>query len=126
MPVVELGPGQTVEVLLQLPDEAALANAALAGDGHHAPSAIPFCGVQLVLQQAQLVVTPDEWRLEPLFAARAADAGNDTQRAPRGHGRLLALEQLVAGRFVGDRRTGRLLSRLTDQHHPRRSDRLQP
>ena len=72
VPVVELRSGQPVEVLLELPHEPALADAGLAGDGHHAQLSFAFRGVNLVLEQAQLLVAAHERWLEALLAAFAA------------------------------------------------------
>ena len=40
-------------------------------------------GVEEVLEQAQLLVTADEWRLERLAPVAPAALGDDAQRAPR-------------------------------------------
>ena len=77
-------------------------------------------GVEQVLEQAQLLVAADERRLEALGPIDAAELGHDAQGPPRRDRATLALEQLLAGRLVGDRRRGRAVGRLADQHAARR------
>ena len=93
-----------VEVLRELPQQAALARARDADDGHDAgaPLARP-CAWNEVLEQPELAVAPDERRLEPVAAPAAAALGHDADRPERRHRRRLALEHLLARRLVRDR-----------------------
>ena len=115
-----------VDVLEELPGEAALADARLARDRDEPDPALARRRVEQVLEQAQLRVAADERRLEALVATAAAALRDDPQGAPRGDRRGLALEQLLAGRLVRDRVRRRALGLLADEHGARRGDRLEP
>ena len=86
------GVGEPVEVLVELPGEARLADAGDAGDRDEMRLALLGGGVEEVLDLAQLAVAADERRLEPLRLERAAQAGDDAERAPERHELGLALE----------------------------------
>ncbi len=58
------GQGHAVDVLLELPTEAALADARLTDDGHEPRLALADGGVEQVLEQAQLLVTTHERRFQ--------------------------------------------------------------
>ena len=73
-------------------------------------------GVEEVLDQPQLALAADERRLEPGRAHRAAAARDDAQGAPERHRLRLALQLVRPGVLVGDRRLGRPLRRLADEH----------
>ena len=82
--------------------------------------------VEQVLEQAQLVVAPDERRLERVRPAASAALGDDAHRAPRRDRRGLALEQLLAGFLEDDRLRRGALRRLADEHGAGRRDGLEP
>jgi hypothetical protein len=62
--VPEDGVDHAIHVLEELPREAALADAGLAGDRYEPDAAIPGGRVEEVLEQPQLGVAADERRLE--------------------------------------------------------------
>ena len=64
--------GDRVDVLLEFPCEAGLADARLAGDKHQAGASLLRSGVEELLHQPQLAVAPDERRFEPVDPLRAA------------------------------------------------------
>ena len=74
--------------------------------------------VKELLDQAQVAVAADEWRLEAPLALRAADPGHDPQRAPQPQRLGLALDRVLAGVLVGDRSRGHLPGHLVDEHGP--------
>ena len=120
------GVDQAVDVLQELPGEARLAEARRPDHAHQPGPALPGGRVEQVLEQAQLVVTADERGLEGLGPIPAADLGDDPERAPRRHGRGLALEGLLPGLFEGDRLAGGPLGRLAHEHGPRLGHGLEP
>ena len=65
---------EPIEVLLELPGEPRLADASLADDADEARLPLALGGVEQVLEQAQVVVPPDERRLEPHVPALTAAA----------------------------------------------------
>ena len=119
------GLDEAVDVLQELPGEAALADAALAGDGNEPDAPIAGGRVVQVLEQRQLIVAANERRLEPLGAPSTAALRDDAQRPPGGDRRGLALEQLVGRLLEGDRTRCGMHRRLADQHRALRSHRLQ-
>ena len=115
-----------VEVLRQLPDEPALARAGHADDGHDPRASLATGCVEQVLEQAELAVAAEERRLELVAPSAAAALGDDTDRAECRHRRFLALEDLLPGRFEGDRLVGGTFGGLADQDGSGLGDRLQP
>ena len=115
-----------VEVLRQLPDEPALARAGHADDGHDPRPSLATRCMEQVLEQAELAVTAEERRLELVAPSAAAAFGDDADRAECRNRRLLALEDLVPGRFECDRLVGGTLGGLADQDGSGLRDRLQP
>ena len=67
--------GEPVDVLLELPREARLADAADADDRDEVRSAVLGRRVEELLDEPELAVAPDERRLEPRRLSRSADAG---------------------------------------------------
>ncbi len=116
---------EAVDVVRQLPDEPRLARARGADDRDDPCPPLPAGRVQEVLEEPELGVAPDERRLELIGAAASAALGDDPDRPERGHGRLLALEHLVAGRLEGDRPVRGTLRRLADEDRPGLRDRLE-
>ena len=94
---------EAVDVLQELPREAALADARRPHDRDEPRPPLASGRVEQLLEQAELVVAADERRLERLRPVAAAELRHDAQRAPRRHRRVLALEQLLAGRLEDDR-----------------------
>ena len=79
-----------------------------------------------LLEQAHLVFTADERRLELLAAVTPATLGHHAHRAPRSDRCLLALQLLIGLALEGDRVAGRSLSRLADEHGSRFGRGLEP
>ena len=121
---VDVG-GDAVDVLLELPGEAGLADPGDPDDGGQAGAPVAGGGVEEVLEQLELLVAADERRLDAAAAARPAAPGDDADRPPRRHGRRLAAEQLLAGGLEDDRVARRAVGRLPDEHHAGRSGRLE-
>jgi hypothetical protein len=116
---------QPVDVLQELPGETGLADAGRADDRYQAGAFLAGRGMEELLEQPQLIVAADEWRLERLGAVAPADPGDDPDGAPGWNRRGLAFERLLARFLEGDRLAGRTVGRLADQHGTRRGDRLQ-
>ena len=70
-----------VDVLLELPGQPALADAARPGDRHQPRPPLAAVAWSSVLEQAQLLVAPDERRLEGVRAALARHARRRRARA---------------------------------------------
>ena len=122
-------PGQAddaVEVLLELPGEATLADPADPGDADEPGPALAGRRVVQILEEPKLVVAADEWGLERVGPAAAAALGNDPQRPERRDRGDLALQRVLAGGLEGDRRRGRAVGRLADEDGAGRRDRLEP
>ena len=81
---------QTIDVLLELPREPALADARRAGDGDEARPLLLADLVQQVLEQAQLHLSTDERRLQALAPTAATAVTHDAQGAPGSDGRFLS------------------------------------
>ena len=116
MPVDDLG--DAVDVLLEFPDQAALADPTLADDRDQPRAALGAGGEVEVLEHPQLRAAPDERRLELLVPPRPAATGDHPQRAVGGHGRGLPLEQLLARGLERDGLRGGVVGRLADEHGP--------
>ena len=114
-----------IDVLEELPRQAALAHAGLPGDRHEPDATLATGRVEDVLEQSELVVTTDERRLDALAPAETASLGDDAQGPPSRHRCRLALEHLVAGRLEDDRAIRRPERALTDQDLTGRRDRLE-
>ena len=83
-------------------------------------------GVEELLEQAQLPVTPDQRRLETVHALQAADRGDDAAGTVQ-PGRLgLALERVLPGVGVGDGRGGQGAGGGVDQDLARPGRGLDP
>ena len=115
----------TVDVLVELPSQAALADAGHAHERHEPRAPFPSGRVKQLLEDAHLGIASDEGRFESLAAVRAAAHGDDAVRAPGGDSQLLALEQLVAGRLEGDRHRCSAHRALVDEQGPGRCGGLQ-
>ena len=107
---------ETVEVLRELPGEAALADARGTDDRHAARPLFAARGMEQVLEHAQLVLAADERRLEGVGTTLATPLGDDPQCPPGGDGEGLALERLLADRFEHDRDARGPLGRLSHEH----------
>ena len=117
MPVRELR--QPVEVLVELPCEARLADARDARDRDEVCTALLGGGVEEVLDPAQLAVAADERRLETGRLECSARAGDDAQRLPERREPLFALELERACLGERDRLLGRAPRRLAHVHRSR-------
>ena len=117
---------QAVHVLEELPGQARLPDARRPDHGHE--PAPPFAPrrVEQLLQEAQLVLPPDEGRLQRLRPVPAAALGHDPDGLPGGNRRRLPLERLLAGRLEGDRLARGTLGRLAHEHGPRAGNGLEP
>ena len=107
---------EPVEVLLELPGEARLADPGDPDDRDQVRLALLGAGVEELLDQAQLAVAADERRLEADRLLRAAAAATTRERAPERARLGLPLQLVRAGVLVGDRRLGRPPRRLADEH----------
>ncbi len=117
---------QPVDVLEELPREPALADTRGANNAHHAQPFLAPGRVEKVLEQAHLFLSAGKRRLQRFRPIAPAHFRHYPQGTPRGNRRLLALERLRSGRFIGDRRAGGPLGRLSDQHRPPLRGALQP
>ena len=84
--------GEAVDVLLELPRQARLADAADADDRDELRSALLGRGVEELLDEPELAVAPDERRLEPGRTSRSAAQADDADRSPELDRLGLALE----------------------------------
>ena len=109
------GLDQAVDVLEELPREPALADPGLADDRHEPGAAFAAGRLEHVLEQAQVLLAPDERRLELVAAARPATLRDDPQCAPRPDAFRLALHGQLAQRLVRDRAVGRPIRPLADE-----------
>ena len=116
---------QAVDVLQELPGQAGLADAGRTDDAHQADAALAGRGVEVILELAELLVPPDEGRLERLRPTDPAALGDDAERPPGRDRADLALQDLLAGRLEDDRARRRSLGRLPDEDGARRSHRLE-
>ena len=106
---------ESVQVLLEFPDEARLTDARLADNGDQPGSFLARRSVEQLLQQTQLLVATGKGWLEA-FAAPAAAAGRDhPQGSPGGDGERLPLQVLFTDRFEQDGPAGGVIGALVDQ-----------
>ena len=115
-----------VEVLVELPAEARLADACDARYGDELRALLVGAGVEELLDPPQLAVAADERRLEPLRAELAADARDHAQRAPERQRLGLSFQNVLACRLVGDRALRGAPGRLADVDGPGVGGRLDP
>ena len=112
------GVHHAVEVLLELPRQAALAHAGRARDRDEAGSTLAGRRMEEVLEHPDLLVATHERGLEELRATPASALGDDPQRPPRGDWMLLALEHVLAGFLEGDRCRRSPVRGLAHQYRP--------
>ena len=109
--------GEPVDVLLELPGEARLADPGDADDRDELGLALLGGRVEQLLDQAQLAVAADERRLEADGLQGAAAARGHTRSARQsGTGSALPFSSCSPAVLVGDRRLGRPPRRLADEH----------
>ena len=120
------GLGETVDVLVELPQQARLADPRLAADRHQARGAVFDRAVEEILEQPQIAVATDQRRLQPTLALGTAHARDDTYGPPQVERFGLAFDRVLAGVLVGDRKRGRLARDAVDEHGPRVRRRLGP
>ena len=106
--------GDPIEVLVELPREARLADAGNPRHRNQVCLALVGGRMEELLDPAKLAVTPDEGGLEALRLQRASKARNDAARLPQRDGLLLALELEGPGLLVDDRLLGGAPRRLAD------------
>ena len=107
---------QAVDVLLELPGEAGLADPGDADDRDEPGARLVGGGVEEVLDEPQLRGTADERRLESRRAALAATLRRDAERLPEVDGLALALELVLSGVAERDRGLGCAARRLAHEH----------
>ena len=123
VPVDDLG--HAVDILEELPDQPALADAALADDRYQPRPPLGPGGDVELLQHPQLRRASHERRFQLIAAPHAAALCNDAQGAERRHRGGLALEELLPGRLEGDRIGRGLHGGLAHQDGARRRHRLE-
>ena len=106
---------EPVEVLLEFPDEARLADARLADDGDQPCAFLACCGMEELLQQTQLLVATDKRWLEAFAAPAAAPCRDHPQGSPGRDGERLPFEVLFPDRFEQDGPAGGVIGALIDQ-----------
>ena len=112
---------QAVDVLQELPRQAALADARRADDAHQPRPPLAAGGVEQVLEQAQLLVAADERRLERLAPVRARRARRRrAARATPAPAPALPLSVCSPAGSNAIARRRRALRRLADEHGPGR------
>ncbi len=116
---------QPIDVLEELPGESRFTDSARADDAHQPRPSLAVRGMEQLFEQAHLVLTADEWRLEQLAPIAPATLGHDTHRPPRRDRRLLALELLVGLALEDDRVARRALCGFADEHGSRLGHRLE-
>ncbi len=117
---------EAVDVLLELPGEARLADARDSGDEHELGALLLVGGVEEILDELQLAVAADKRSFEPCRAHHAAPARNDAHRTPQLHGLGLALHLVLTDVLVRDRRLGRALGGVACEHGAGLRCRLDP
>src|SRR5206468_8756464 len=92
-----------VEVLVELPGEARLADARDSRDRHEVCLLVVGGCVEEILDLPQLAVAPDEGRFEALRLERTTQPRDDTLGSPERRQSLLPFELERSGFFVDDR-----------------------
>ena len=124
MPVDELR--DPVEVLVELPRQARLADPGDAGHRDELRPLLLCAGVKQILDLTQLPIPADERGLQALRLERPADAGDHAHRLPERGQALLALQLERARVLVDDRLLGRPPSGVADVDTAGFRDRLHP
>ena len=115
-----------VDVLQELPGEAALADAGLAGDGQRGAPALARRGMEEVLEQAQLVVAAHERASRPSDRPWPPRLATTRRARQAGTGAVLPLSTCSPAASKTMARAGRSLGRLADEDRAGRRDGLQP
>ena len=115
---------KAVDVLEELPRQSGFADSCDARDEYEAGRAALGRGVKELLDESQLVVASGEGRLEDARALRAGRRRDDSCRLKQADTLGLALELVVTGVDIGDRRGRGGPRRLVDVAATRRSRRL--
>ena len=116
---------EPVDVLAELPREAALAEPGRRADRHEPGASLTTGRVEQVLEQAQLVVPADERGLERVRPVATPHLGHDPHRPPGRDRCGLALERLLAGRLKEDRPGRCAKGRLAHEDGARRRGALE-
>ena len=106
------GVGDPVEVLVELPGKARLADPGDAGHRDEMRLVLLCTRMEEILDLAQLTVTADEGSFEAVRLERPAQARDDAQRPPQRRRTFLALQLERAGVVVDDRLLGRASRRI--------------
>ena len=109
---------QPVDVLLELPRQPGLAHTRLAVDHDEARARGLLRRVEQLLDHPYLTVAPGQRRLEPVDSLPAAHLRDHRSRLPEPDRPGLALEQVLAGIRVRDRRGGQRAGALVDPYRP--------
>ena len=117
---------EAVQVLLQLPRQAALPDAGLADDRHQPRLSLACGGMELILEQPKLLIPPHERRLQRGRSPLTAATSDDCDGAPHAHGRFLPLELLGPHLLERDRARGRPLGGLANEDGARLGRGLEP
>ena len=115
-----------VGVLRELPGEPGLAGTRRPGHADKPRAALVPAFLDALDDQGEIARAADKGRLEAGAAPGAAHERDDTDRLPRVHRRLAALDLVRAGVLVDDRRLGRAAGDVIDEHAAGRRDALQP
>jgi len=120
------GPGESVDILLELPTQARLTHSGRPAH-HYQPRRAAFGGgVEQLLHGAQLHVAPGQRRLQPVDTLRTTDTGQHPRRPPQLGRVAFALQLVLAGVGEPDRRARQPLRRTIDPHRPRFRGGLHP
>ncbi len=107
-----------VDVLLELPDEPALADAGLPEDRDEPDRALLADGMKELLDDAERAVPADQRSLGQLAPSEPAAEGHDLARLPGLDRLALAPQRPVAGRLEGDRPRRDPMGGVVDQDRP--------
>ena len=118
--------GEPVDVLLEFPRQARLADARDPGDRDHGRLGLLGRGVEQLLDHPELTVATDEGGFERVRAHRAERAGDHAERAMEVDRLRFALQLVLAVVLVDDRGLGGVHRRVTHEHLPGLGDRLDP
>ncbi len=117
---------QTIQVLVELPAEPALANPGDPGNRHEMGPMLLGRGVEQVLDQPELAVATYKRSFEAHRLERPAHTRDDPEGSVEVDQLGLALQRMHALVEIGDRSSRRTFGRLVDIATPRRGDGLHP
>jgi hypothetical protein len=117
---------EAVQVLLELPREARLADPGHTDDGDEARALVVRGRVEKVFDKPELAVAAHERRLEGGRTSLASSRAHDTRGPPELDRLCLPLQLVRARLLVGDRGLGCALGRLADEDRARLRRALHP